>query len=626
MSRSALMCCCAATMVLMASAPSVSAPGVPDTRPIPDADTGRTVHVTLTTADLSEALGRQPGVGLAAPDPNADITLDDSVPLQVMDGFGASFTDSSTRLIDSLRGSARARAMRDLFSRDSGIGLSFMRAPMGASDYSATPLSRPRAWSYDDNNGEPDPELRRFSINHDREYTIPVIKEAYRLNAGMKLYTSPWSPPAWMKTNDSMVPLGTEPGTLLKAHYPTLAQYFVKFLKEYRRAGVPVWGVTPQNEPSVTPGGYPGMRMSATQSAEFVGGHLGPALKKAGLDTKIIAVDDNPNVDYARTFYGDARARAFTYGYAGHCYGGNIEDFARITGEFPQRSYMSECSPKPRGIAPMNTAELAIRSTNSGVSGIDLWNLALNPAGGPKMGAGCTDCDGLLTINPDGSYTPTLSFFQLGQFSKFVDPEARHVRTTTRPDLGLHATGYRNPGGNSVLVVTNTGNQPKSFTTSWNKRGSFGYTLAAGATATFNSGGERVFERPRNTPITTMYNVNGTGLNQWDLQPAGAWGQGDGNAYSAQAGATATLKFEGTGISLYAFPHDLNGFVTISVDGGPAKTIDLSADPSRNPTLIASFTGLQRGPHTLVETVTGRTGSSGRGTYGSLIAAVNVAG
>ncbi len=607
----------AAALTLLAAA-ALSAAQTP---PAVAGTAGVVLHTTVTTSDLTHALTQGADVKLGAvASGTANVTVDDTQTSQTMDGFGAAFTDSAAYTLAGLPAAARKTAMIHLFSPSSGIGLSFMRTPMGASDYSATPATSARAYSYDDNNGDPDPSLAHFSVAHDQTYVIPIIKQAQQLNPNMLLYANNWSPPGWMKTNNSMITVNGDAGTLLSDDYAVLGQYYVKYLQAYAAAGVKVWGITPQNEPSVTPGGYAGMNLTAPQEAKLItslstGANLG--------GTKILGIDDNPNIGYANTVLSDADANAALYGTAYHCYGNNIGDIATINAAHPTRSYISECSPPP-GIAPMTTAQLIIEATNSGVSGVDTWNLALNPGGGPKMGAGCTNCDGLVSVNPDGSVHYNLGYYQMGQFSRFVQRGATHIATTDPGGSGgpqVSATAYRNPDGSEVLVATNNESTPQTFTTTWNGQGSFAYTLPAGATVTFSTAKLPALSFANGAP-GVLYTHAGTGQNQWQFSD-GDWGDGDGNKYSNHAGATATFRFAGAGVTVYAFPNALNGLVDFAVDGGAPTRIDLSLDPSRTPKAVYTTAGLDPTvPHTLVETVVGQRGVGNQDQYGSVISAV----
>ncbi|MDF3143717.1 MULTISPECIES: ricin-type beta-trefoil lectin domain protein [unclassified Streptomyces] len=444
------------------------------------------IGVTLTTSDLSQALTPQPGITLGPVSLGAvNLTVDDSKTFQTIDGFGASFTDTSTYLLQNkLDAATRDRVMRDLFSRGSGIGLSLMRVPMGSSDYTATPPSSPGTYSYDDNGGVADPNLTNFSTAHDDAYVIPVIKQAQALNPQMKLFANNWSPPAWMKTTNTM--LGAGNGTLKADMYGPLANYYVKFLQEYKAKGVKVWGVTPQNEPTISPPSYSAMLWPAADEARFIADHLAPALKQAGLDdTKILGADaDHVNVNYANTLMANQAARDATYGTAWHCYRNDLRNMTTIHNSYPdKRLYESECSTGP-GIAPMNAAQLTLESTFNWANGVLLWNLALDTNGGPKMGVGCEKCTGLVTIDQaTGKPTYTDNYYQLGQFSKFVVPGATRIGYSDGGNVWAQA--YKNPDGSEVLVAHNNNSSATTFTTTWNGDGSFQYTLPAGATVTF---------------------------------------------------------------------------------------------------------------------------------------------
>ena len=439
------------------------------------------VHVWLTTPDLRYKLTQQPDV-LPTGSGAADVTFDDTAPRQTIDGFGAAFTDTSASLIwKSLGAADRDKVMSDLFSRPSGIGLSFMRVPMGSSDFTACSCT----YSYDD--GASDPTLARFSTAHDDAYIIPVIRQAQAINPQMKLFANPWSPPAWMKTNDSM--LGIDGGALRSDGFDPLARYFVHFLQDYKAKGVSVWGITPQNEPTISPPTYSAMLLSASDEARFIADNLAPALASAGLtDVKILGGDDTgASRAYATTLFANPPTAAALSATAWHCYQG-LDDMNAIHGDHPEKPlYVTECSTGPTGIAG-DTTKQVLTSTNLWASGVALWNLALDENGGPKMGVGCEGCTGLVTINSDtGQYSYTINYYELGQFSKFVVPGAQQVAHTD--GNGVSAQAYLNPDGSDVLVVTNTANAPATFSVAWKGQGNFEYTLSSGATATFTNSG-----------------------------------------------------------------------------------------------------------------------------------------
>lgn len=448
-----------------------------------EAATGNAVHVWLSTADGASRLAQQGDVTLGAVSTGGtNVVVDDARTFQTMAGFGAAFTDSSTYLLGStMNDQQRAAALSALFDPVNGIGLSFMRLPMAASDYTACRCS----YSYDDlPAGQSDPSMSRFSVDHDRAYTIPVLKQAMALNPALRIFANPWSPPAWMKTNGSMVARvnGGTPGTLIDADQDALAAYFVKFLQAYQAAGVPIWGITPQNEPGVLTTDYPGEDWPAAKEAAFVSGHLLPALRNAGLSPAVLGYDSNwETPDYARTLLADPGTAAGLAGIAWHGYAGDPAAMTSIVNQSSVDAYETECS------TPFCHSERAVQLTMDAVQnqarGVVLWNLALDPSGQPKQGTGCINCNGLVTVD-QGSYSATDNYVGLGHFSKFVKPGAVRIGATQLTD-GVSSAAFRNPDGTEVLVAYNSSSSSRGFTITWNQRGSVGYSLPAGAIATF---------------------------------------------------------------------------------------------------------------------------------------------
>jgi len=246
-----------------------------------------------------------------APVAGFDVTLNPNTTYQNVLGVGASFTDASAYLMHQvLSESQRVELMRNLFSQDEGIGISFIRNPMGSSDYARF------VYSYNDlPEGQTDEDLSEFSIAHDQESIIPLVKEALALNPNLKVMASPWSAPGWMKSSGSMIG-----GSLNGQNYSTYAQYFVKFIQAYAAEGIDIFAVTPQNEPLYVPAHYPGMSMSPTAQAVFIKDHLRPAFEAAGLKTKILAYDHNwDRKDYPLTVL--EKAGDAVDGVAWHVYG-----------------------------------------------------------------------------------------------------------------------------------------------------------------------------------------------------------------------------------------------------------------------------------------------------------------
>ncbi|MGB7847305.1 MAG: glycoside hydrolase family 30 beta sandwich domain-containing protein [Candidatus Acidiferrum sp.] len=417
----------------------------------------------------------------AARAPELTIQVNDAVRYQSIDGFGASLTDSSAWLIwNKLSGAQRREALEKLFDPQKGIGLSLLRQPMGASDFAL------EDYSYDDvAQGESDPELKKFTIERDQRYIIPILKEALALNPQLKIIASPWSPPGWMKTSESMIQ-----GALLPSAYKPLANYFVKFVNAYEKAGVPIYAVTMQNEPLNVPGNYPGMDMTAGEQAVFLRDNLGPAFREAGLKTKILIFDHNWDlVRYPIEVLSDPKAAEFTPGTAIHCYGGSVTAQSELHERFPDKDIWStECSGGEwqKGKILEQEVRQIIESTRNWSKSVILWNLALDQNHEPYLG-GCTTCRGVVTVKHDvtpSQVIPTVDFTALGHASKFVRPGAVRIDSNSFGQGSLEDVAFRNPDGSIVLLVLNSGGAPATFNIEWNGRFAV-YTLKQSSVATF---------------------------------------------------------------------------------------------------------------------------------------------
>lgn len=260
------------------------------------------IQVWLTLPDQSKKLSREPALEFAAgPGPAGALTVDAGRRYQIFEGAGAAMTDSSAWLIMTKLGAdQRARLLQTLFTRaGDGIGLSYLRVPLGASDFALSD------YTYDDvPGGGADPELKYFSIAHDEAYILPALRLALGLNPALRLMGSPWSAPARMKAGDDL-----HGGALKEKYYQAFANYHVKFVQAYAAAGVPIDTLSPQNEPMYESAGYPTMGMSAVQQQAFVRDYLGPALERAGLATRLLILDHNWDLtEYALTILRDPAA------------------------------------------------------------------------------------------------------------------------------------------------------------------------------------------------------------------------------------------------------------------------------------------------------------------------------
>ena len=447
------------------------------------AATGSAVSVWETTADHSQLLAQQAGAMFAAGNGSAGqtITVNPSTSYQSMAGFGASFTDSAAWLVAN--SPQRNTIMAKLFDPNQGIGLDFLRQPIGASDFARS------LYSYDDvPSGQSDPSLSSFSIGHDNAYILPILQQALQINPAATILAAPWSPPSWMKTSGSMIG-----GTLSGSDYQVYANYLVKFLQAYQSAGAPVSLLTPQNEPEYSPANYPGSTLSAGDEANFIANNLGPAIRNAGLNTQIIAYDHNwDDPGYPSAILSNPNAAQYTAGVAWHCYGGDPSAQSTVHNQFPDKdTYFTECS-GIQSTDPANTfadsldwqtENLVIGATRNWAKSVVTWNMALDPNGGPSMN--CTTCTAPVTVdNSNGSATYNAEYYVLGQASKFVKPGAVRIDSNTFGGGNLEDVAFRNPDGSNALVALNA-DSSNAHTFNVNENGQyFTYTLPAKAVAT----------------------------------------------------------------------------------------------------------------------------------------------
>ena len=440
------------------------------------------IEVYESSEELRESIQEKPALQFGSTrSPALTIAVDDSRKYQQMDGFGASLTDSSAWLLwHKLTAQQRKEALEKLFSRSKGIGLSVLRQPMGASDFAI------EDYSYDDvPSGESDPELKKFSIDHDRAYIIPILRDALAINPKLKIIASPWSPPGWMKTSDSMIR-----GALLPSAYGPLAKYFVKFIQAYEAAGIPIFAVTMQNEPLNIPNDYPGLGMTAGEQIVFLRDHMGSAFHDAGLKTKIMVFDHNWDlIDFPIKVLSDSKAAAAAAGTAIHCYGGSVTAQSELHTRFPDKDiWLTECSGGEwqKGKLLEQQARLIIGATRNWAKSVVLWNLALNQDHKPYLG-GCTACRGVITINDSVSPSQvieTVDFTALAHASKFVEPGAFRIDSNSFGEGSIEDVAFRNPDGSIVLLVLNSAGTPTEFNIEWDGKYT-SYKLGSASVATF---------------------------------------------------------------------------------------------------------------------------------------------
>jgi len=467
------------------------------------ASCAQTIAVYQTTPDLLEALSERQVLHFSAkPEPGQTaplITVDEGQRFQEIDGFGASLTDAAAWLFSKkMTPSQTDAAFKLLFSRKSGIALSFLREPIGSPDLAVT------FYSYDDlcqqsekacttAAGVTDPRLAHFTLAHDQEYILPLLKQAVALNPSLKVMLTPWSPPGWMKTSGSILgsnPETKEPSSLRPEFYPAFASYLVKTVEGYQSAGVPVYALSVQNEPLYAPPTYSGMRMTPEEQAVFIGGALGPAMAAAGLKTKVMAYDHNwDQPEFPETVMKDPEAGAVAAGVAWHHYAGDPSVMSEFHGEFPQKDqWVTEASGgtwQKGNILASEAGELIAVMRNWGKSYV-LWALGTDKDHGPHVG-GCATCRGLVTIDLNYAENPVTlerDYYVLGQASKFLLPGAVRIGSDEPANSQLKDVAFSNPDGTIVLYALNAGTTSRAFRIGFHER-TVTTILPAGSVATF---------------------------------------------------------------------------------------------------------------------------------------------
>ncbi len=364
------------------------APGEPSPGPPPPQ--GPAAQVWLTTGTASKLLSRETDVHFDSgpvPATLVRIVVDEGTTYQEIVGFGAAITDASAWLLQNRMTPAQREALlQELFGRNPGIGLSFTRLTMGASDFSL------HHYSYDDMPaGQTDSSLAHFSIDSNRAYVLPVVQRALAINPQLRIMASPWSAPGWMKTTGSLIQ-----GTLLPEAYGPFAEYFRRYIEAYGAAGVPIYAITVQNEPHYEPSDYPGMRLEPPARARLIGQYVGPLFARAGIQTIILDWDHNwDEYQSPLQVLADSAAPRYVAGVAWHCYAGDVSAQSLVHDAHPDKdAYFTECSggewaPNFADDLKWFVRTLIIGATRGWAKGVLLWNLALDRRGDDRLDLRC---------------------------------------------------------------------------------------------------------------------------------------------------------------------------------------------------------------------------------------------
>lgn len=462
--------------------------GSDDIAPIPDVDppsidppvTTGEMETWLTLSDQTVLLEKQNNDLSFGTTPNnfPTIEVNGSLTYQTIDGFGFTLTGGSAKVINQLNTSKKNALLQELFGNsENGIGMSYLRISIGASDLNEAPFT------YNDMpDGETDESLDQFSLEPDMDGVVSLLKEILEINPNIKIMGSPWSAPVWMKDNGSFVG-----GSLQPQYYGVYAQYFVKYIQAMQAEGIALDAITIQNEP-MHDGNNPSMVMTAGEQADFIKNHLGPAFDSAHIATKIIAWDHNcDNPQYPITVLSDPDAYPYVDGSAFHLYNGDIGALSTVHNAFPEKNlYFTEQYTSSDGSfagdLKWHLKNVIIGSMRNWSKNVLEWNLANNENFGPHTDGGCTVCKGGLTINSEGSITRNVGYYIVAHASKFVPSGS--VRIGSNLEGNLQNVAFGTPEGNMVLIVENDGDAIETFnikhTDKWVTT-----TLDSGAVATY---------------------------------------------------------------------------------------------------------------------------------------------
>jgi glucosylceramidase len=450
-------------MTTLALAVLLIAAALPEGKARTGPDAGR-VSVWVTAKGTNDRLAsREPVVLTPLPQPDEHfptVMVDPAKAFQQIEGIGGALTDAAAETFARLPRAAQERLLEAYFDPSRGIGYSLGRTHINSCDFSS------ESYAYAELPG--DTELRSFTLEHDRRARLPFIKAAIARAGGIRLFASPWSPPAWMKTNGSML----QGGRLRPEYREAWARYFVRFVQEYEKEGVPIWGLTVQNEPMATQT-WESCLFTGEEERDFVRDQLGPALERSSLSrVKLMIWDHNRGILYqrAQAVYEDPAAARHVWGAGFHWYTGDHFDNVRLVHDaWPDKALLfTEGTPAsfaPAALEEWKWGEVygasLIRDFNNWAAGWTDWNVLLDERGGPNhVGNFC-----LAPVHGDtrtGELRFTSSYWYIGHFSRFVRPGSRRIAATSNDD-DLLATAFVQPGGAVAAVVMNATAKDKEF-------------------------------------------------------------------------------------------------------------------------------------------------------------------
>jgi glucosylceramidase len=429
-----------------------------------DGDSKTHVEIYLTARDTGQRLAKAEDRELVDSTPVGEkeeyIFVDPAKTFQTVLGIGGALTDAAAETFYKLPAARQQEILKAYFNPQTGIGYTLGRTHINSCDFSSESYTYVK---------EGDRQLDSFDIAHDLKYRVPFIKAVMaEAGANFTLFASPWSPPGWMKDNGDML----HGGRLKPEYYESWARYYGKFIRAYEKEGIPIWGLTVQNEPLANQT-WESCIYSADQERDFVKNYLGPALRSAGLqDKKIIIWDHNRSLMYQRAsvVLDDPAAAQYVWGVGFHWYvGDNFDNVRRVKEAYPQTHLLfTEGCNGPFDFGKINDwnwgelyANSMIHDFNNGAEGWTDWNVLLDETGGPNHVKNFC----FAPIHADtrtGELFYMNSYYYIGQFSKFVRPGAKRIISSSTTDH-LLTTAFLNPDGKIAVLVLNLSDKAQPF-------------------------------------------------------------------------------------------------------------------------------------------------------------------
>lgn len=411
------------------------------------------VKIVQTAKDTENKLKEVSNIQLTQNDNNIQniIEIADQEKYQKFNGFGGAFTESSADTFYKMGEENRKRILNAYFDNAKGNNYKICRTHINSCDFSL------ENYSYDDTDG--DVELKDFSIERDKRQLIPLIKEAMRVSKGeLKLFASPWSPPAWMKSNKEM----NNGGKILPEFKKAWARYYAKYIKAYAKEGIKIDAITVQNEPEAKQV-WDSCLYTAEEERDFVRDYLGPTLIEEGLaDVKIIIWDHNKDHIYerAKTILSDKKCEKYVWGIGFHWYSGDqFENLDKTHADFPDKKlvFTEGCQEGGVHLGSWQVGERYAHDiigdlNNWTVSWTD-WNMILNEKGGPNHVGNLCDAPIIADTVNDKLYFQN-SYYYIGHFSRFIESGAVRIGCKVNAE-GLEAVAFKNPDGKITVVVLN---------------------------------------------------------------------------------------------------------------------------------------------------------------------------